>query len=295
MIGFYFGIWRADRLRRAREHSRHHVFNPVQTMRRARQERLLQMAGSLTFTSLLALVPFLAVSFALFAHFQLFRPLGAVLEANVLTNLLPPELARTVIRYLYRFSANAHQLPWLGSLCLLVTAIAMLLTVENAFNQIWRVKRHRPLVRRVGVYLAALALGPGVLAASLWASTCLLGLSTGWLTPVSGRATFLLSSGPVVLNIVGLACLYRFMPNAPVRWRDAMLGGLIAGLLLEVGKHGFAAYVLKLPTYRTVYGAFAVLPVFLLWMYYSWLATLSAGLIAANAVRGTRSRSTVQR
>lgn len=259
-------------------------------MRRARQERLLQMAGSLTFTSLLALVPFLAVSFALFAQFQWFRPLGAVLESNVLTNLLPPELARTVIRHLHRFSANAHHLPWLGSLCLLVTAVAMLLTVENAFNQIWRVKRRRPFARRIGLYLVVLAIGPSLLAASLWASTCLLGLSMGVLAPVPGWTTFMLNSGPVAVNIGGLACLYRFLPNAPVRWRDAVMGGVLAGLLLEAGKHGFAAYVLTLPTYKTVYGTFAVLPVFLLWMYYSWLTTLSAGFMAADLGVSMRSR-----
>lgn len=259
-------------------------------MRRARQERLLQMAGSLTLTSLLALVPFVAISFALFNRFQLFSPLGAVLEANVLPSLLPPGLARTVIRYMHRFAANAHQLSWVGSLWLLVTAIAMLLTVENAYNQIWRVKRRRPLVRRVGLYLAALAIGPSVLAASLWASACLLGLSMGWLASVSGWATFLLGSGPAALNAIGLAGLYRFVPNATVRWRDAMLGGLIASLLLELGKHGFAVYVLKLPTYKAVYGAFAVVPVFLLWMYYSWLATLSAAFIAADLGAGGRSR-----
>lgn len=264
-------------------------------MRRARQERLLQMAGSLTFTSLLALVPFVAVSFALFTRFPLFSPLGTVLEANVLTSLLPPELARTVLRYLHRFSANAQQLSWIGSLCFLATAIAMLLTVENAFNQIWRVKRRRPLVRRVGLYLATLAIGPSVLAASLWASACLLGLSMGWLAPVSGWATFLLGSGPAALNAMGLACLYRCLPNATVRWRDAMLGGLIASLLLEAGKHGFAAYVLKLPTYKTVYGAFAVVPVFLLWVYYSWLATLFAGLVAADLGAGVRSKGSSRR
>ncbi|MBY0469501.1 MAG: YihY family inner membrane protein, partial [Burkholderiaceae bacterium] len=204
------------------------MFNPAQTIRRARQERLLQMAGSLTFTSLLSLVPFLAVSFALFTRFHWFSPLGAVLETKVLTSLLPPELAHTVIRYLHRFAANAHQLSWLGSLWLLVTAIALLLTVENAFNQIWQVRRRRPFVRRVGLYLAALAIGPSVLAASLWASACLIGLSVGWLAPVSGWATFLLGSGPVVLNAMGLACLYRFLPNARVRWRDALLSGVVA-------------------------------------------------------------------
>ncbi len=271
------------------------MLNPVQTIRRARQERLLQIAGSLTFTSLLAIVPFLAVSFALFARLPLFNQLGAVLEAHVLTSLLPPELAQTVIRYLHRFSAKANQLPWIGSLCLLMTAVAMLLTVENAFNQIWQVKRPRPLARRVGLYLVALTIGPIVLATGLWASTYLLGLSIGLLGPVPGGAAFLLNLGPVALNSMGLTCLYRCLPNAKVRWRHALLGGMFASVLLEWGKVGFATYVLKLPTYRAVYGAFAVVPVFLLWMYFSWLAVLSAGLVAANMGAGAKSRGSARR
>lgn len=261
------------------------------TLRRARQERLPQIAGTLAFTTLLSIVPLLAVSFALFTRFPIFSRFEAALEEHLLKSMLPADIARTVLRYLHQFAANASGLTWVGSLFLLCAAIAMLLTVENAFNQIWQVRRRRPFVRRVGLYLAALAIGPSVLAASLWASACLIGLSVGWLAPVSGWATFLLGSGPVVLNAMGLACLYRFLPNARVRWRDALLSGVVASLLLEAGKHGFAAYVLTLPTYKAVYGAFAVVPVFLLWMYFSWLATLFAGLIAAHLGSGARPMS----
>lgn len=266
------------------------MLNPVQTIRRARQERLLQVAGSLTFTTLLASVPFLAVSFALFARLPLFSQLGAVLETHVLASLLPPALAQTVIRYLHRFSVNANQLPWIGSVCLLVTAITMLLTVESALNQIWQVKHARPLVRRVGLYLVALTIGPIVLATGLWASTYLLGLSIGLLGPVPSGAAFLLNLGPAALNSMGLTSLYRFLPNARVRWVHALLGGVFASVLLEFGKYSFATYVLKLPTYRAVYGAFAVVPAFVLWVYFSWLVTLTAGLIVANLGTGNRSR-----
>jgi membrane protein len=267
------------------------VFSLTHTIRRARQERLLQVAGSLTFTTLLSVVPFLAVSFALFTRFPLFSRFETVLEADLLTSLLPADIARTVIKYLHRFSANASDLTWIGSLFLVGAAVAMLLTVENAFNQLWSVKRTRPFLRRVGMYLLALIAGPLVLAASLWASSYLLALSMGVLGPAPPSATFMLGLGPAALNWMGLTALFHYLPNTKVRWRDALVGGLIASVLLELGKRGFAAYVLKIPTYKALYGAFAVLPVFLLWVYFSWLATLTAGLIAANLGAGARSKS----
>ena len=271
------------------------LFSLTHTIRRARQERLLQVAGSLTFTTLLSVVPFLAVSFALFTRFPILSRFEAMLETDVLANLLPADIAHTVIRYLHRFSANASELTWIGSLFLLLAAIAMLFTVENAFNQIWNVKHARPLLRRVGLYLLALVVGPPVLGASLWASTYLLGLSMGMLGPVPASATFVLSLGPAALNWMVLTSLFHYLPNTKVRWRDAMVGGLIASVSLELGKRGFATYMLKIPTYKAVYGAFAVFPVFLLWIYFSWLATLTAGLIAANLGAGTRARFRTRR
>ncbi len=271
------------------------LFSLTHTIRRARQERLLQVAGSLTFTTLLSIVPFFAVSFALLSRFAVFNRFEAVLEADLLNNLLPADIAHTVIKYLHRFATNASELTWIGSLFLLGAAVAMLLTVENAFNQIWNVKRARPLARRVGLYLLALVVAPPVLGASLWASSYLLGLWMGVLGPVPASATFVLSLGPAALNWMGLTSLFHYLPNTKVRWRDAMVGGLIASASLELGKRGFAAYVLKIPTYKAVYGAFAVFPVFLLWVYFSWLATLTAGLIAANLGAGARSRSGVRR
>jgi membrane protein len=259
---------------------------PRHLLRRARQERLPQTAGSLTFATLLSLVPLLAVSLALFARWPTW--LGrfeTALNELLLKSLLPPEIARTVLAHLHRFAANAGSLPWLGTLLLLATAIAMLLTVENTLNQIWGVKRNRPLPRRIGLYLLMLVLGPPALAASLWATSALLGASMGWLGPLPAQARFVLNLGPALLMWIGLACLFYFVPHARVRRRDALIGGLLASAALELGKRGFAAWLLKLPTYQAVYGAFAVFPVFLLWVYFSWLVTLAAALVAANLGR----------
>jgi membrane protein len=251
-------------------------------LRRARQERLPQAAGSLTFTTLLSVVPLLAVSLSLLARWPLFDRFEAALDNLLFRSLLPPEIARTVLAYLHRFAANAGALPWFGFALVLVTAVAMLLTVENTLNQIWGVKRRRPLWRRIGLYALVLLLGPPVLGASLWATSAVIGASLGWIGPLPTSARFVLQLGPLLLGWAALTCLFMCVPNTRVRRRDALVGALLASVALELGKHGFAAWLLRLPTYRAVYGAFATFPLFLLWIYFSWLVTLAAALLAAS-------------
>jgi membrane protein len=261
------------------------------TIRRARQERLAQVAGSLTFTTVLSIVPFLAVSFALFTRFPVFKRFEAAIEEVLLKSLLPSDIARTVLKYLSQFAENANSLTLLGSLFVLATAMALLLTVENALNQIWQVKRARPLLKRVGMYLLMLAIGPPVLGASLWATSYALGASMGLIASLPPSVRFVLTLGPVMLSAAGLAAMFYFVPNTRVRRRDAIVGGVLASAGFELGKRGFAAYLLKVPTYKAVYGAFAAFPVFLLWVYFSWLVTLTAALITANLAPSVSRRS----
>jgi membrane protein len=260
------------------------------TIQRARKERLAQIAGSLTFTTILSIVPLLSVCFALFTRFPVFRRFEDAIDEYVLKSMLPPDVARTVLKYLGQFAANASSLTLVGSLFLLLTAIAMLLTVENALNQIWNVKRNRPFFKRVGMYLLVLAAGPPVVGVSLWATSTLLGASMGLIGALPPSARFVLDLGPPVLVAIGLAGLFHVVPNTRVRRRDALVGGVLASIAFELGKRGFAAYLLKMPTYKAVYGAFATFPVFLLWVYFSWLVTLAAALLTANITRAGSSR-----
>jgi membrane protein len=255
------------------------------TLKRAREERLPQVAGSLTFTTVLSVVPLLAVSFALLARFPVFRPVKDALNEHLLQVLLPPDISRAVLRHLQQFAANAGGLTLVGSLFLLASAVLMLLTVENALNRIWLVKKDRPLLKRVGLYLLVLALGPLALGASLWATSQVLRASIGMVGSLSPEAAFVLNLGPVLIGAVAMGCLFYFVPNAQVRKRDAIVGGLLASIAFELGKRGFAAYLLHVPTYKTVYGAFALVPVFLLWVYLSWLLTLAVALVTANMGR----------
>ncbi len=121
------------------------------TVRRARQERLAQVAGSLTFTTVLSIVPFLTVAFALFTRVPMFRRFEGAIEDHLLKSMLPADMSRTVLRYLHQFADNASGLTLVGSLFLLVTAVAMLLTIENALNQIWDV------IAQAGFFVAPIA------------------------------------------------------------------------------------------------------------------------------------------
>jgi membrane protein len=254
-------------------------------VRRGREERLPQAAGGLTFTLVMSMVPLLAVSFALFARIPALRGAGEAIREHLLRGLLPAGIARTVLKHLAQFAGNAGGLTQVGFALLLVSALALLMSVENTLNRIWQVKKARPVLRRLVLYLAMLLTGPVVIGASLWAASYLLAASAGLAGTGPAWLPHALNLGPMILSGAGFACLFRFVPNTAVRWRDAIAGGLLAGVAFELGKQGFAIYLANVPTYRTVYGAFAPLLAFLLWVYYSWLVTLAAALVSASLPR----------
>lgn len=259
---------------------------PGLILKRGREERLTQAAGGLTFAVVVSLVPLLAVSFALFARVPALRAAGESIREHLLRGLLPADIARTVLKHLAQFTSNTGGLTQLGFVLLGVSAFMLLLSVENTLNRIWQVKKPRTVLRRLALYAVLLLAGPVVIGASLWAASYLLAMSSGMLGTRPGWLPHALNVGPLLLSIAGFSCLFRFVPHTAVRWRDAVAGGLLAGAAFELGKHGFAIYLAKVPSYRTIYGAFAPLLVFLVWVYYSWLVTLAAALVSASLPRG---------
>jgi membrane protein len=261
------------------------------TIRRAVQVRLPQVAASLTLTTALSIAPLVAVSFAVFKYFPIFRPLEQALEQHLLKSLLPADISRVVLKHLHQFAANASGLTLVGALCVLAAAVMMWVTFEAALNQMWDVKKARPLPRRLGLCLLMLAVGPVLVGVGLWTTANLLGASMGLMRNAPSSLAFALDLGPVALCSVGLAILFHLLPNAQVRWRDAIAGGVLGAIALELGKRGFATYLIHGPTYRSLYGALVILPVFLLWLYFSCLVTLSAALFTAHLGRTAGSRS----
>jgi membrane protein len=261
-------------------------------LRRFSEDRCMQIASSLTYTSLLSIVPMVTVALTVIAAFPAFAHVTAALQTFILDNLVPAS-ADVIANYTQQFSANAAKLTAVGIAFLIVTAIMLLLTIDRAFNDIWRVKRPRPVVQRIFVYWTLITVGPVLMGASLTLTSWLVGQAVGLIRDVPGAAVVLLSVVPVLLTSAAFAMLYVAMPNRRIAVGDAMLGGVLAGVAFEVMKRSFAFYVAQFPTYTLVYGAFATLPVFLLWIYLSWLVVIFGAVIVAalpewRAVAGQR-------
>ena len=243
-------------------------------------DRCMQIASSLTFTTLLAIVPLITVTLTLISAFPVFATLTEHVEQFVFENMVP-ESADTIAAYTEQFTANAGKLTAVGIAILAVTAIMLMMTIERAFNDIWRISHRRAVFQRVLVYWTLLTVGPVLIGASLSLTSWLVSLSLGLVSDIPGAGLALLKIVPVLLTSVALAMLYFAMPNRRVAIRDALIGGVLAGLAFEAMKRGFAFYITQFPTYKLVYGAFASVPIFLLWIYLSWLVVLFGAVVVA--------------
>ena len=252
-------------------------------LRRLKEERLPEVAASLTFTTALALVPVLTIAFAIFTTFPLFTTFRDSLEAYFVQILMPKGIANTILDYLSQFAAKASRLSVFGAVFLIVTAIMMFGTVDRTLNQIWRVKTSRPFLQRMIIYWAIMTLGPLLLGASLsFASelspiTGLLGREVPFLR------TLLLVLVSLSLSTLAFSLLYLTVPNRVVDWRDAVIGGLVAATAFEITRRLFTFFIVQGPSssYKVVYGALAAVPIFLIWVYLFWLITLAGAVIAA--------------
>ncbi|GAB3408748.1 YihY family inner membrane protein [Massilia agilis] len=249
--------------------------------RRLNEEKLPQVAGSLTFTTTLALVPLLTIVLAIFTTFPIFGQLRAALDTYFVQTVMPKAIANTVTSNLTQFASKATRLSAVGAVALLVTTTAMIATIERAFNQIWRVRRPRPLVQRIVIYWALLTLGPLLFGLSLTVTSQLFTATSALVKAVPFIGALFYSSVSVAITTGGYTLLYMTVPNRPVDWRDAAWGGLAAALAFEVAKRVFALFIGQFPTYALIYGALAALPLFLLWMYLSWMITLVGALLVA--------------
>jgi len=250
---------------------------------RFREDRLGMTAGSLTFTTLIALVPLLTVTLALFTAFPIFNTFQGALERLFLQNLVPDTLARPVLSALSQFAGKASRMGVLGLAALVVTALALMMTIDRTLNAIWRVRRARPLAQRLLVYWAALTVGPLILGASLTLTSTVLYAGRGWVGAIPGGFGLLLDAVQFALLVLAVAGLFHFVPNTEVRWRHALAGGLFVGVAIEVAKKGLIWYVATVPTLTSIYGAFAIVPILLLWVYLLWVAVLLGAVVSAYA------------
>ncbi len=252
----------------------------LQVFRRFDEDRCLQLAASLTFTSLLALVPVIAVALTIIAEFPVFAQFTAQLNLFIEENILPEIVGNIVGEYLDEFARKAAGLTVVGVAFISITAFALMFTIDRGFNLIWRARRKRPFAQRFFMHLGMLVLGPILIGASLTMTSYLVSASLGWTSdPVVSEAV--LGLVPPGLTVAAFTLLYYIVPSRSVHPLHALAGGMVAGLMFEAMKRGFALYVANTPTYTMVYGTFATIPIFLLWIYLSWTVTVLGAIVTA--------------
>jgi membrane protein len=256
----------------------------LKTLRlRFREDRLGLTASSLTFTTLISLVPLVTVMLAVFSAFPMFSSFQAALQTYFLQSLVPDNIAKPVLAALTQFAAKSNRLGTVGLVFLVVTALAMMLTIDRALNAIWRVRQPRPIAQRVLVYWSAATLGPLLLGVSLSLTTAVISASKGVVGVLPGGVSLLLNTVEFALLAAAMAGLFHYVPNTHVRWRHALAGGVFVALGFEVAKRLLAWYLSLVPTYAIVFGAFATVPIFLVWIYLAWVIVLLGAVVAAYA------------
>jgi membrane protein len=251
-------------------------------LRRWNEDRCPQIAGSLTFTTLLSLVPVFAIGVAVLSSWSLFQDVMAKFKTFLLLNLAP-EVAGTIItEYMPKFAHNAHRLTGYGIAAVLVLAVWLLLIIDKSLNSIWRVRRSRPYWVMILAYTALILAAPVMIFASVSITTYIMTLSSDVVSGGSAHIVWL-RLVPTITTTIAFTLLYMILPHRHVPFKHALLGGFVAAVLFETAKVGFAFYVRLSPTYGRLYGTFAALPLFLVWIYYSWMVILfGAELTAAT-------------
>lgn len=248
---------------------------------RFRDDHLGLTASSLTFTTSIALVPFFTVALAIFTAFPMFAKLQGTLQIWLVESLIPDNIARQVLGYLTQFTRQASRLGVAGLAVLVITAIALVLTIDRTLNSIWRVRKPRPFGQRVLIYWAAVTLGPLLLAASLAATSYLLPFVRNGAAAPAALLQFLVDTLEFICLAGSLAALYHYMPNTFVKWAHAWVGGGVVAVGIAVAKKLLTVYLGLVPTYSAVYGAFATLPILLVWIYLAWIIVLMGAVITA--------------
>ncbi|HRP96712.1 MAG TPA: YihY family inner membrane protein [Rhodocyclaceae bacterium] len=244
--------------------------------------RCPHVAGSLTYTTLLALVPLVTVTLGLFSNFPAFDELGAALGNFLQQNILPELAGQIVATYALQFSDKAAQLTLIGTVMLIVTVLLLLHTIDSVLNDIWGVTRPRAPLTRFAVYWVALTLGPVALAGSIVVTGQVVTTSIAYIGESALTQVFSSMLAPLALLGALFSFLYFAAPNHPVRLVHALIGGFAAAFVFLLMQRLFGLFIARFPTYTLIYGTFAALPIFLVWLYLSWVVVLLGAILAAT-------------
>jgi membrane protein len=242
---------------------------------------IARTAGSLAFTTLLGLVPLFTVAFAYVARFPMFDRWQDSLESFLLRNFLPG--SGTVVRhYLAEFTEKSAQLQGVGTVFVILTAVLLIVQIDQEINMIWSRRGPRSVGRRIVVYALGFTAGPALIGAAVYYANWL--IEHAIVTTSIGSEALTVLSYPVALLVdaAGFTLLYVLVPAQRVPLKMALIGGALAAFAFEAAKYGFRFYIANFPTYQLVYGSLAVLPLFLLWIYVSWIIVLVGAAVTAT-------------
>lgn len=247
-----------------------------EVQKRFGSDRLTRHAAALSFNSLLALAPMMALVFAMLSLFSAFEAMATPLE-DFIYQFLVPAVGDDLRGYLEQFAGQAGKLTLIGLVFFFLTALLMLFNIEESFNDIWGVGKGRTVIARITVYWSLVSLGPILMGASLVISSYVLSSSI-----LNGQAqSFGLAILPLLFEMMAFLLLYLVMPNVRVSLIHGLAGAFVASVLFELTKGLFAAYVRNFANYEVVYGALSTLPIFLIWIYLSWVVALIGAEVVA--------------
>ena len=249
---------------------------------RNRGQNIKQIAASLSFTTTLSLVPMLTVASILVSYLPSVVRIKTAFQNWLLDTYMPGGINQQAFMYLDQFSAQAQGLTLLGLLGLLLTTVMTMAVIEGAFNQIFKVHKRRPILKKVAIYSAAMLLGPILLGFGTYLSGLLLSAAEGWTEALTFSLSLVATVVPVCLAIAVYTVVYKILPYTQILWKDAFSGALFSAATFEAMKFGFGLFLTNTAFYKTVYGAFAIFPLALLWIYLTWWITLVGAVLVAN-------------
>jgi len=246
------------------------------------QLRCTESAAALSYTSLLSLVPLFAVIFAGFSSFSVFKDVFTEIQVFIFANLIPSS-SELIQSHLNEFVGKASQLTFVGLSGLFLVALMLMRQIDKALNYIWGEHKAKNLMRTFLTYWAVLTLGPILMGASLMLTSYIVSLPmiTSAADTIGARSHILLLT-PIIMTLLAFTLVYQVVPHSHVQFKHALVGGLTATIFFEVAKKGFALYVSYNTSYSNLYGALATIPIFLVWIYISWLVTLLGAVVTRS-------------
>ena len=250
--------------------------------RRFQQAQINQVAASLAFTTILAIIPMLSIATILISELSAFINLKLAIQKWITSTLIPGELGEGISMYLDNFSSHTKGLTTFGLVGLTFSAFLTLTTIERAFNQVWRVHRQRPFWMRAIIYFFVTIGGPILLGLSIYITSYALSASHSVKLGFTFHRVIMDSLLPFLLSMLPFIALYKLGPSAKVKISDAIIGAIFSAIVFELAKYIFTFFVSKASFYQALYGAFAIGPLFLIWIYLTWWVTLAGAVLTAS-------------